>query len=114
MSSLKISAISAARPIIFFFRAILARKYKVCARASQQRTAAIVSAQIERGSASAMNGLHIPGTPLVVDYWKRRNVPPRALYFLTHMHAGIYVCTCASNLMPVTLWWVLIQIIHQA
>ena len=35
-----------------------------------------------------MNGLHIPGTPLVVDYWRPKNLPPRLLFFLTHMHAG--------------------------
>lgn len=35
-----------------------------------------------------MNGLHIPGTPLVVDYWKQKHVQPRALFFLSHLHAG--------------------------
>ena len=36
-----------------------------------------------------MNGQHIPGTPMVVDYWKTKNLPPRLLFFLTHMHAGM-------------------------
>lgn len=35
-----------------------------------------------------MNGLRIPRTPLVVDFWRVRDVPPRSLFFLTHMHAG--------------------------
>lgn len=34
-----------------------------------------------------MNGQHIPGTPVVVDFWRLRDVPPRCLFFLTHMHA---------------------------
>ncbi|CAI8057517.1 5' exonuclease Apollo [Geodia barretti] len=41
-----------------------------------------------------MNGLHIPGTPLVVDYWRQKNVPPRALFFLSHLHADH---TCGTN-----------------
>ena len=36
----------------------------------------------------AMNGLHIPSSPIVVDFWRVRDVPPRSLFFLTHMHAG--------------------------
>ena len=35
-----------------------------------------------------MNGLHIPDTPIVVDYWRLRDVPSRALFFLSHLHAG--------------------------
>ena len=38
-----------------------------------------------------MNGLQIPDTPIVVDYWRQKDVPPRSLFFLTHIHAG----TCA-------------------
>ena len=40
------------------------------------------------GVCGVMNGLHIPGTPMVVDYWKTKNLAPRMLFFLTHMHAG--------------------------
>jgi DNA cross-link repair 1B protein len=43
-----------------------------------------------------MNGLHIPGTPLVVDYWRQKNVPPRALFFLSHLHAD-HTCGLTSN-----------------
>ena len=35
-----------------------------------------------------MNGQRIPRTPIVVDYWNLGKVPPRCLFFLTHMHAG--------------------------
>ncbi|KAL5508975.1 hypothetical protein EMCRGX_G004247 [Ephydatia muelleri] len=34
-----------------------------------------------------MNGLQIPDTPIVVDYWRQKDVPPRSLFFLTHIHA---------------------------
>ena len=36
-----------------------------------------------------MNGCRIRDTPLVVDFWKIEELPPRRmLFFLTHMHAG--------------------------
>lgn len=34
------------------------------------------------------NGTRIRGTPIVVDYWRTKSLPPRMLFFLTHMHAG--------------------------
>ncbi len=37
-----------------------------------------------------MNGQHVRGTPIVVDYWRIKKLPPRMLFFLTHMHAGRY------------------------
>lgn len=35
-----------------------------------------------------MNGVAIANTPIVVDYWSLKDVHPRSLFFLTHMHAG--------------------------
>ena len=34
------------------------------------------------------NGLRIPDTPIVVDYWNSHHLPPRCLHFLSHVHAG--------------------------
>ena len=36
----------------------------------------------------AVNGRMIPDTPIVVDYFNRNALPPRMLFFLTHVHAG--------------------------
>lgn len=49
--------------------------------------------QIERTTTIKlkMNGQHIQGTPMVVDYWRTKNLPPRLLFFLTHMHAGMFI-----------------------
>ncbi len=38
-----------------------------------------------------MNGLSIPNTPIVVDYWNLKDVHSRSLFFLSHMHAGIRI-----------------------
>ena len=45
------------------------------------------------------NGHHIPNTPIVVDYWKIKGVPPKCVRFLTHMHSGVLAfMTCTATI----------------